>query len=312
MGRQPGDHTELCTVIPVEPVTLSKQVWSSIAISALALVTVVVVIMAMLQYRAPAAEARPAPTPSQVSPVASASVSTGGASPTQSPTPRSEEATAPTPTPAPTGLTLAASILKAPTGASVLVIGDGSGDEPDEWVAVWARDHLATTATVSYNAWDRVANQYAPTVGYGTEGPAITVWNASVRAPDMALEPARIAQAWQTADLVLLSYGHRRAPSTITAQLDEVLAAIRAKNAKVPIVVMIQNPDRADTETVQRQNTQKVQAWAVAHSFANVDIYSAFMADATQRNTMVESDGSPSPQGSQLWAMKLAKSLTAA
>ena len=130
--------------------------------------------------------------------------------------------------------------------------------------------------------------------------------------PRHGIEPARIAKAWQTSDLVLLSYGHRRAPATITAQMDAVLAAIRAKNATVPIVVMIQNPDRADTETIQRENTQKIQAWAGAHSFATVDIYSAFMADPTPRNTMVQSDGSPSPQGSRLWATTLANALKAA
>jgi hypothetical protein len=221
-------------------------------------------------------------------------------------------ATASTPTAAPTGLALANSILSAPDGASALVFGDGSGDATDEWVALWAREHLATNATVSYSAWDRVSSKYAAALRYGTTGPTIHVWNASVRSPDMALEPARVAKAWQDSDLVLLSYGHRRTPGTITAQLDAVLAAIRAKNATVPIVVMIQNPDRADTATVQRENTQKVQAWAGAHGFATVDIFSAFMADPTPRNTMVLSDGSPSPQGSQLWATTLAKALQAA
>jgi hypothetical protein len=217
-----------------------------------------------------------------------------------------------TPTAPPTGLALAQSILTAPGGASVLVIGDGSGDETNEWVAVWARDHLATTAKVSYSAWDRINNQYATAVTYGTAGQTIDVLNASVRSPDMALEPNRISRAWRDSDLVLLSYGHRRSPATVTTQMDAVLAAIRAKNATVPIVVMIQNPDRADTETVQRENTQKIQTWARAHSFATVDIYSAFMADPTPRNTMVESDGSPSPQGSQLWATALTRSLQTA
>ena len=111
---------------------------------------------------------------------------------------------------------------------------------------------------------------------------------------------------------MLLSYGHRRAPATITAQMDAVLAGIRAKNATVPIVVMIQNPDRADTATIQRENTQKIQAWAGVHGFATVDIYSAFMANPTPRNDMVLSDGTPSPQGSQLWATTLANALKSA
>jgi hypothetical protein len=279
---------------------LSKNLWSSVGVSALALVAAVVVIMAMLQYRGPTTKATPVPgTVSASVPVRSTSTL-----PSTSATPTPGQAST-TPTASPTGLALANSILSAPSGASVLVIGDGTGDATNEWVAVWARDHLATKATVSYSAWDWVSRQYAT-------GQTINVWNASVRSPDMALEPARIAQAWQTSSLVLLSYGHRRAPGTITAQMDAVLAAIRAKNATVPIVVMIQNPDRADTETIQRENTQKIQAWAGAHGFATVDIYSAFMADPTPRNTMVESDGSPSPQGSQLWATTLAEALKAA
>lgn len=310
MSRQPSEDSELCTVIPVEPPALTKRAWSSIAVSALALVVVVVVVMALLQYRAPATLARPTSTSSRDSSSASSPVSaqSGSATPSVSPTP--SPANASTPTAAPTGLALASSILTAPSGASVLVIGDGSGDETNEWVAVWSRDHLASTATVSYNAWDRATGRYAAAIRYGTTGPAITVWNASVRTPDMALEPTRIGKAWQTPNLVLISYGHRRTPSTITAQMDAVLAAIRAKSATVPIVVMIQNPDRADTATTQRENTEKVQAWAVSHSFATVDVYSAFMADPTPRNTMVESDGSPSPQGSRLWATTLATGLS--
>jgi hypothetical protein len=292
---------------PVAHSRLSKNLWSHVGVSALALVAAVVVIMAMLQYRGPTTKATP------VSGTTSASVPVRSTStlPSTSATPAPGQAST-TPTASPTGLALANSLLSAPSGASVLVIGDGSGDETNEWVAVWARDHLATSATVSYSTWDRVSSQYATAVRYGTTGQTINVWNASVRSPDMALEPARIAKAWQTSDLVLLSYGHRRTPATITAQMDAVLAAIRAKNATVPIVVMIQNPDRADTETIQRENTQKIQAWAGAHSFATVDIYSAFMADPTPRNTMVQSDGSPSPQGSRLWATTLAEALKTA
>jgi GDSL-like Lipase/Acylhydrolase family len=285
---------------------LSKNLWSSVGISALALVAAVVVIMAMLQYRGPTTKATPVSGPTSASvPVRSTSTLL---STSATPTP----AKVSTPTASPTGLALANSLLSAPSGASVLVIGDGTGDATDEWVAVWARDHLATNARVSYSAWDRVSSRYATAVRYGTTGQTINVWNASVRSPDMAREPARIAKAWQTSDLVLLSYGHRRAPATISAQMDAVLAAIRAKNATVPVVVMIQNPDRADTETIQRENTQKIQAWAGAHSFATVDIYSAFMADPTPRNTMVQSDGSPSPQGSRLWATTLAEALKTA
>jgi hypothetical protein len=122
-----------------------------------------------------------------------------------------------------------ADIIDSPDGASILVIGDGSGNQNDEWVSVWARDHLAEDATVSYSAWDRDAGEYADAVEVGSSDREVTVWNASVSAPDMATEPDRIAQAWQDADVVLLSYGHRQSADEITGQMDAVLAAVRAQ-----------------------------------------------------------------------------------
>lgn len=193
----------------------------------------------------------------------------------------------------------------------MLMLGDGSGDEDDEWVAVWARDHLAVSATVSYRAWDKANRQYSAAVRHGSSGPTIDVWNAHVSRPDMTREAARVTQAWQDADLVLLSYGHRRSPNEVAAQLDAILAAIRSRDADVPVVVLLQNPDRTDTEAVQRETTQAIQAWATKQGFATVDIYSAFTGDPTPRNDMVEWDGSPTPQGSQLWAKALADALTA-
>lgn len=182
------------------------------------------------------------------------------------------------------------------------MIGDGSGDEDDEWVAVWARDHLAANATVSYRAWERANIQYAAAVRTGSAGPTIELWNASIRAPDLAREPARIARAWQDADVVLLSYGHRRTPGRIGAEMDAVAAAVRANGPDARIVVLLQNPDRAATETPQRDTVQAMKTWADTNGFPTVDIFGAFMAEATPRNELVESDGSPTPRGSVLFA----------
>lgn len=189
------------------------------------------------------------------------------------------------------------------------MIGDGSGDEDDEWVAVWARDHLAANATVSYRAWDRANNQYAAAVRTGSAGPTLELWNASVRSPDMSREPDRIALAWQDADVVLLSYGHRRNPSQVTAEMDAVAAAVRANGPDARIVVLLQNPDRAATEAVQAEAVEAIRNWADAEGYPTVDIFAAFMADPAPRNDLVESDGSPTPAGSQLFAGILADAL---
>ena len=193
-----------------------------------------------------------------------------------------------------------------------MVIGDGSGNQNDEWVSLWARDHIARQATVSYRAWNRTVGEYRDPVQHGSSDRPVTVWNASVSAPDMAGEPERIARAWEDPDAVLLSYGHRRSPTEIQAQMDAVLAAVRAQSKSVPVAVLIQNPDRASTEAVQRKTTLQIQKWAEAQDLPTVDIYSAFVDDPARRNELVEPDGSPTPKGSSLWADTLALVLAAA
>ena len=108
-----------------------------VGLIAIAVVTVVVSVLALTQYRTPTQQATPAPqpaTPSESEPVPSAE-------PTPTPTPE------PTEVPL-TPLQQVGRTLAAP-GASVMVIGDGTGNEDDEWVSVWARDHLAVNRGVA-------------------------------------------------------------------------------------------------------------------------------------------------------------------
>lgn len=269
----------------------TKSSLSYVGIGGLALLTAGVSIAALTQYRTPPASATPSTAVATPAPDAAVATPSPSAS-----APRE-------------GLAGVADIINSPDGASILVIGDGSGDEDDEWVAVWARDHLAQNATVSYRAWDRANNQYAAAVRSGTSGPTIELWNASVSSPDMAREPDRIARAWQDADVVLLSYGHRRDPAQVAAQMDAVAAAVRANGPDARIVVLLQNPDRAATEAVQAEAVEAIRNWADAEGYPTVDIFAAFMADPAPRNDLVESDGSPTPAGSQLFAGILADAL---
>ena len=276
----------------VAPLKLTKTSLSYLGIGGLALLTAGVSIAALTQDGTPPTSATPSPA------VVTPSTDTAVASPSPS-APRE-------------GLAGVADLINSPDGASILVIGDGSGDEDDEWVSVWAREHLAKDAVVSYRAWDRANNQYGPVVRSGSAGPTIDVWNASVRSPDMTQEPDRIARAWQDADVVLFSYGHRRTPGQVPGRMDAVLAAVRANDEDVKVVTLLQNPGRAATEIVRRETVQAMRIWADAHTFPTVDIFAAFMADPTPRNDLVESDGSPTPQGSALWALTLADALNRA
>ena len=286
----------MCTVSPVGGTRLSKNALSYWGIGGLAVLTAAVSLAALLQHR-PTTEAQPAPaaatpitTPAAVQPT-----------PIETPSPSAT----PSPTPEPLTLARVADIINSPDGASIMVIGDGSGDENDEWVALWARNHLAEHATVTYRYWDHTKDEYSAPVKRGSSGPAIELWNASIRSPNMAEEPSRVAEAWQDADVVFLSYGHRRTADKVAGQLDDVVAAIRAEDPDVPVVTIIQNPGPARSDAVQRETTLAIQEWADTEGFPTIDIYSAFMADSTPRSALVESDGSPTAEGSRLFAMTL-------
>ena len=224
----------------------------------------------------------------------------------------------PTPTPAPTqtalnlpknGLTALAKLLDAKQPGSILVLGDGSGDGADEWVALWVRDYLAKQHQVSYAAWNVQTGDYDAPTAYGSGGVTLTVWNASHGKPDLTVEPAHVDEAWRGADIVIYSYGHGQTSSALTKALPAIRSAVRGHNGAIREIVMVQNPERADSEVRQRAATQTVQDWADRAGLASLDIYSAFVADLRARNQLVLQNGAPTPAGSALWAKTLNKAL---
>jgi len=209
------------------------------------------------------------------------------------------------------GLNALAALLKSNEPASILVLGDGSGDGMDEWVAVWARDYLAKQRTVTYSAWDDQAGDYGASVTFGSGTRTVAVWNASRANPDLAAEAARANQAWRGANVVIYSYGHGVTSSALTKNLPAIQTAVRAKNGSVREIAMIQNPERVATEVRQRATTQTVQDWADRAAIASLDVYNAFIGNRAARVQLVKADGYPTSQGSTLWAKTLSDALAA-
>ena len=104
-----------------------------LGLAVLAVATFLLVFLVFQEHRTPPSQA--ASTPVMTPPTPSASASSASATPSAT---------------ARAGLAGIADIIDSPDGASILVIGDGSGNQNDEWVSIWARDHLAEDATVSY------------------------------------------------------------------------------------------------------------------------------------------------------------------
>lgn len=268
-----------------------------IGLGVLALVTAILVILSLPQVRNPSVQALPAEAPTVTLPKSDPT--------TPGPTPSAEAEATPA---VPTGLPGVAALLASDDDVSVLVLGDGSGNETDEWVHLWATEHLAESRKVAYKSWNAERETWRSAGTTGT-GPMTTVWNASMTAPDLRTEDDRVADVWQPADVVLLSYGHRNSANSIDPRLTAIRKAIKAQDENVTILVMIQNPDPVATEVTQRETTQAVKKWAAEAGLDTVNIYDAFVADPAPRYQLVEADGSPSPVGSALWAATFAKAL---
>lgn len=286
-----------------------------IGLGVLALLTIVLSLVALGQARAgrpvAATPATPLPTPTSGPATATRTPSPtptpdGTATPTASGTP-----SAASEPPLPEGLAGLKALLKRDAGGSVLVFGDGSGDEPDEWVRRWAVGQVGDSAPVTYRSWNRDTEKWRGADPDGGED-AITIWNASRRAPDLDAEPGRVAKASRPADVVLLSYGHRKTADAVVDALTAIHKAVRAENPDATVIVMLQNPDPIESQYLQQETVEQVRKWAKAAGLDTVNIHDAFLADPTPRADLVEADGSPTPTGSELWARTLQAAIDAA
>lgn len=274
-----------------------------IGLGVLAFVTAILVIWSLPQVRNP----RVAGVPAQPAPT----LTWPSANDTPSPTP-TNATSSPSAEPAPQGLPGVAALLAGDEDVTILVMGDGSGNEPDEWVALWAEDHLAKDHRVKYKVWDADTRSYDSAGTSGSTGSVVTLWNAGMTAPNLSTEDNRVAKVWQPADLVILSYGHRNAATAIGARLTAFHKAIKAQDGNPIVLVMIQNPDPVATEVTQRETTQAVEKWAKSASLDTINVYDAFIADPAPRYLLVEADGSPTPKGSAIWATTVADAIKAA
>lgn len=286
----------------------SRLPWRNIGLGALVLVTGLVSFLAIRQHQAPVQVAVPAETPTMSNAQSPSTDPTPPPTPTTTPsTTSASPSTAPSTPASPLG---DATVALAEPGASVLVLGDGSGNENDEWVRLWA-DELSESRSVTYNLWDRAAAAYEPPVELGS-GPELTIWNGSVRGPDLEVEAERIQKAWEDADVVLLSYGHRQYPRYIADHMSAILKAIRANSGDAEVVVILQNPDPAKSAENQERVVEAISKWADEQKLPTLDVHGGFPTKQSERDILLEEDGSPNQEGSALFARLVSEALAPA
>ncbi|MER7073735.1 SGNH/GDSL hydrolase family protein [Terrabacter sp. NPDC000476] len=213
---------------------------------------------------------------------------------TPSPSPSTPTSTTPT---APTISTL----LGSGRDATLVVLGDGTGDEAGEWVSAFA-EQAGDTHRVTLRGLDpNDPTQYASKEKVGSAGPALTIWNGS-RTGATADYPAKRLEFLgpRTPDAVLLSFGRDDTASGITAGLESTYRAVTARWPGAAVGVVLQGQDRDDAIGPVRTATRD---WADSHGLPTIDVAAAFSA-AGDPNAFVSVVDPPSTnaKGGRLWA----------
>lgn len=202
----------------------------------------------------------------------------------------------------------AAAVLATRPAVTVAVLGDGTGDEPGEWVGVWAR-LLGQDRSVMLHGLDPAdPTQYAAAERLGSGARTAVVYNGSRRGASADYAAKRLQFLVPRApDVVLLNYGRDDTAGVVAGQLDMTLRALRAAWPQVPVVVVLQPPTRDDTSAPVRS---AVAGWARGRALQAIDVAAAFRA-AGDPNSFVSVTDPPSvnARGGRLWAEAVQRAL---
>jgi lysophospholipase L1-like esterase len=206
----------------------------------------------------------------------------------------------------------ARAVLSRTTPAVVSVLGDSTGNDPGEWVDLWAAD-LGATRRVTLHQWDTGTKDWKPAVvRYGTAGQQLTIWNGSqnrAQAADPIMRLARFQP--ERPDLVLYSFGHNNNADTIVDGLQATIDADDEHwNARLVRVVILQNPSRQRPGEGQQRTLRAVDAWATRTGQPTIDVTAAFRASSTDLPALLMDDLHPNAAGSRVWAGAVADALS--
>lgn len=205
----------------------------------------------------------------------------------------------PTAAPPPASLDDARQVLTGP--ATIQIIGDSTGNDGNEWVALWAQ-HLGRDHRITLHQW--LDGQYKPPpLAYGDSGPRTTIWNASQAggAANWAVEQLDVVEA-ESADLLILSLGKNNTSTDVAGQLDQLTETLKPD---VPQVLILQNPSRGNLEDQQAATSKAAERWAAGQGIPTIDAGAAF----TDPPTQMYDDVHPNEAGSRAWADVVADAL---
>ena len=179
----------------------------------------------------------------------------------------------------------------------VLVLGDSTGDGPDEWVRMWAESEGLYVSN-----WQE---------GYYAGASEETrLWNASMQdeaTADDALEQWDTVRPDNDPDVVLLSYGHYDdSGDEATESLAKLHEQLEEDLPDAKVVVVLQNPEADDANAPVRE---AIGTWAKGAGLPTIDVAAAFEESDLSADDLRLTEKQPSEAGQELWVETVQEAL---
>ncbi|MDO5738876.1 MAG: SGNH/GDSL hydrolase family protein [Ornithinimicrobium sp.] len=207
-------------------------------------------------------------------------------------------------------ITSVRTLLQQPDPIVIVALGDSTGNDSWEWPYEWAR-RLAVTRPVTVVPWDGLteAGYEAPLPLSEVPQPGgpgkITLYVGHQDGATAAYPTQHLAELFpQAPDLVMLNYGHNNTVSTIEAELDQTLTALRDSfGPELPVILTLQQPQAGDANAQVRT---AVHDFASEHALGWIDVAASFAEHQAAGEILMMDDVHPNEAGQALWADKVA------
>ncbi|WP_176475355.1 SGNH/GDSL hydrolase family protein [Kocuria sp. WN036] len=190
---------------------------------------------------------------------------------------------------------------------SMTVLGDSTGNEPDEWVYLVTEELAAATGrpAVIHN-WSSESHSYEGSNRMEGDGEPIIVWNGSASGESAAYTlEHRSTLSPGSPNLVVINHGHNHATSAeASSQIATLAGRVRNASEDPPaLAITLQNPRTGGQENKHANVIRHLREdWTDREDVTVLDVFAAFdKADNLER--LVHEDGThPTEAGQRLWA----------
>lgn len=185
---------------------------------------------------------------------------------------------------------------------TISVLGDSTGDQPTEWVALtgaWIGQKYNRTVTMA--TYEAKTKAYAPAVElHKGAGQPVTIYNGSIPGTRSDEADPQLKQMVPgQAEMLWINYGHNHGPDAWPAIQKTTQAAANITKTRTRNVMVIgQNPALGDD--LHTQKVQGILAGAAVQGYTRVDVFKAF-SDSPNMDDLYLDVRHPSPAGSEVW-----------